>query len=148
MAKNRTFPQLLAAAGVRQMGRHARVAPTVIVASSSGLHLRRQILVREVDQRLLLASTPRRLSAQPRYKAPRLAFHLAQGLAPLRLGFGGDQVMHGFRLHQVEAAVKEGATCEFARFGRAQAETGQRIRDAWMTARPPCRCSSAESSPV
>ncbi len=48
----------------------------------------------------------------------------------MRLGFGGDQVVHGFGLNQIHAAVQEGATGELAGVGWAQARLGQRLRHA------------------
>ena len=43
---------------------------------------------------------------------------MAQSLAPLRLGFGGDEIGEAFDFGQVELAVFKGSAGEFAGFGR------------------------------
>ena len=48
------------------------------------------------------------------------AFHLPQGLAALRFGFGGDEIGHALDLGQVDAARLESAPGKLARLRQAQ----------------------------
>ena len=81
--------------------------------------------------------------------AAERALQLPQRLPPLALRLRHDQVGEALDRGEVELAVLEGAAGEFAGLGGAQAlELPSASSVAAMTARPPCSCSSAMSSPV
>ena len=93
------------------------------------LDLRRQIFLREIDQRFLPGqSDPQPVRPGPAQVA-KPAFQLPQGLAPLRIRFGGDQIMHGLGGHKVHFAIQKGAAGEFPGLRRTQAKVGQCLRD-------------------
>ena len=100
------------------------------LAEHLGLDLGRQVLVREIDQRLLL----RQQQAQPIRPAAiqraQRTIELTQRLAPLRLRLRGDQVVHRLRLGQVHPAVQECAPGELAGLGWPGAKRDQRIGHA------------------
>ena len=99
------------------------------------LDLRRQILIRKVDQRLLLCQS------LPQPSAPRAVHHaqgataLPQGLSALGLGFGFDQIRDAFGFQQVDAAMGEGPTRKFARLcgkcPKLHQSVGDRVHHGW-----------------
>ena len=148
---HQTIAQSLAPAGAGQRLARSRRA----IAAQQCQRRRDQILrhiglVGKIDPRL----DQRQRLDQP--LAPGLglvaeqALHLAKRLAALRLRLRADQVGEAFDRGQVELAVLERAAGELAGLGRAQPiDSGRAPRArAAITARPPCNCSSAMSSPV
>ena len=88
--------------------------------------------------------------ASPRRACRSDAFRLRQRLTPLRLGLGIDEIGEALDLGEIELAVLEGAARELAGLGEPHAgerRAAHRSR-ARITARLPCSCSSAMSSPV
>ena len=78
------------------------------------------------------------------------AVQLPKRLPALRLGLGADQVGQALDRGEVELAVLEGAAGELARLRQAAGPRAgpSAASTAAITARPPCSCNSAMSSPV
>jgi hypothetical protein len=74
---------------------------------------------------------------------------LPHRLRALRLGLGEHQVGEALDGGEIEPPVRKRAAGELARLRGAQArQPAERVEHAAITALPPCRCSSAMSSPV
>ena len=127
--EHQTFAQPLATTAIVQVPHHLAAQRREL-----GQHLRlglgRQVLVREVDQCLLLRQQHAQPSRPAAIERSQCAIQLAQRLTSLRLGFRGDEVVYRLRLGQVHAAVEKGAPGEFARLGRPGAKSHQRVRHA------------------
>ncbi len=99
------------------------------LAGNTGLDLGRQVFVGEVDYGFEMGERAGQAPAPDAVEGAEFAVELAQGLMALRLGFGGDKIGDRLGLGQVELAVEEGASGEFAGLGEPQAETAQHPRD-------------------
>ena len=157
-------------AGVRRPGdRHHQAVAQSLAARGAGQRFRdlvaqaRAAIQRRRHQILrhigLVGKIDPRLDQRQRLDQPlapglgaiaEQALELAKRLAALRLGLGADQVGEAFDRGEVELAVLERAAGELAGLGRAQALrcAPSAASTAAITARPPCNCSSAMSSPV
>ena len=90
---------------------------------------RRQFLVGKIDHRFEMGENTGQMPRPIAIKPAQFATELAQGLAALRLGFGGGEIGDRLGLGQVELAVLKGAAGEFPGFGKPEPETAQRIGD-------------------
>ena len=113
------------------------------------MFLRNVVLVGEVDagfdQRQRLDQP---LAPGLRARAEH-ALEMLERLPALRFGLGRHQIGEAFDRGQIHAAVLERAAGELAGLGVPKAvELASAASTAAITARPPCTCSSAMSSPV
>ena len=99
-------------------------------------HGPRQILVGKLQVRLQMGQRPHQPRPPLLVQAPQGAIHLAQGLAPLGVRLGADQVGHALGGGEVELAVLEGAPCELPGLGQAQAIHLSQRRDYAVDHRP------------
>ena len=83
-----------------------------------GQHVRREILVDEIDRRLLIGQEAEQAGAPAFVERPQLAGQLTARLAALRLGLGGDQIGQALGGGQVELTGDEGAFGELAGLGQ------------------------------
>ena len=81
---------------------------------------RGQVFVGKVDGGLDVGQGAEKALAPGFVEPPQLPLQLAQGLAPLGLGLGVDQIGEALGRGQVELPVLEGAAGEFAGLGRPQ----------------------------
>ncbi len=93
-----------------------------------GFGLGRQILVGEVDQRLLLGEQQPQPPSPAAIQIAERAVELAQRLPPLFRRLGGHQIADRLGLDQVHPPVEEGPPGELAGLGRPRAEPHQRVR--------------------
>lgn len=90
-----------------------------------------QVLVRKVDVGFEVRQSPCQPVTPAIVEPAKLAFHLTQGLPPLRRRVGVHQIGDGLGGGQVELTILEAAPAELARFGNPQSrQAGQRVDHA------------------
>ena len=88
---------------------------------------RRQTLVREIDQRLLMGQNAGQTIRPSLIGPAQRPVHLTQCLPALPSRLGRDQVADAFGLHQVQASIEKGAAAELSRLRQSKAEIEQRV---------------------